>query len=94
MIPGTRGRRSGRRRHGSTATKGHSLQRGGMPGLYAGQELSLRQGIDYEVRDVTEDDSAQGELMALGFTAIAVTGIDGKPFLGANFEVLESALEA
>jgi glutaredoxin len=57
------------------------------------KEFLSRQGIDYEVRDVHSDETAQMELMDLGFTAIPVTVInDGQPILGADIKKIEAAL--
>ena len=52
-----------------------------------------QKGISFEVRDITEDESAQDELVSMGFTAIPVTVIgDGPPILGADFKKIEDAL--
>jgi glutaredoxin len=54
-----------------------------------------QKGVDYEVRDITVDESAQMELMELGFTAIPVTVIgEEEPILGANYRAIEKALNA
>ena len=49
--------------------------------------------VQFEVRDITVDESAGQELVAMGFTAIPVTVI-GKaaPVLGANYRALDEAL--
>ena len=55
--------------------------------------LSQR-GIEFEVRDITEDESAQAELVEMAFTAIPVTVVGDKPpILGANFQEIEDAIE-
>ena len=54
--------------------------------------LSQR-GVDFEVRDITEDESAQAELVGMGFTAIPVTVIgENPPILGADFKAMEAQL--
>ncbi len=54
-----------------------------------------QKGVEYDVRDIQSDESAQAELMEMGFTAIPVTVIDDQdPILGANFKAIESALSA
>ena len=54
-----------------------------------------QKGVEYEVRDIQSDESAQAELMEMGFTAIPVTVIDDQdPILGANLKAIESALSA
>ena len=54
-----------------------------------------QKGIEYDVRDIQSDESAQAELMEMGFTAIPVTVIDDQdPILGANLKAIESALSA
>lgn len=53
-----------------------------------------QKGVEFEVRDITEDESAQAELVAMGFTAIPVTVVgDNAPVLGANFKEIEGLLE-
>ena len=57
------------------------------------KEFLSRKGIEYEVKDVHSDETAQMELSNLGFTAIPVTIIDdGEPILGADFKKIEAAL--
>lgn len=52
-----------------------------------------QKGVEYEVRDIQSDESAQAELMEMGFTAIPVTVIDDQdPILGANLKAIETAL--
>ena len=51
-----------------------------------------QQGVEYEVRDIQEDESAQNELVSMGFTAIPVTVIDGVPILGPDLKKIEGAL--
>ena len=54
-----------------------------------------QKGVEYDVRDIQSDESAQAELMEMGFTAIPVTVIDDQdPILGANLKAIESALSA
>ncbi len=54
-----------------------------------------QKGIEYDVRDIQSDESAQAELMEMGFTAIPVTVVDDQdPILGANLKAIESALSA
>lgn len=57
------------------------------------KEFLSRKGLKFEVRDITADESAQEELIELGFQAIPVTVIEGKqPILGADFKAIERAL--
>jgi len=60
------------------------------------KEFLSQKGHQYEVRDITADESAQEELIELGFQAqaIPVTVIDGggRPILGADFKAIEKAL--
>ena len=50
--------------------------------------------VEFEVRDITEDESAQAELVALGFTAIPVTVVgDHPPILGSKFKEIEDVLD-
>ena len=52
-----------------------------------------QKGVEYELRDIQSDESAQAELMEMGFTAIPVTVIDDQdPILGANLKAIETAL--
>ncbi len=54
-----------------------------------------QKGIEYDLRDIQSDESAQAELMEMGFTAIPVTVVDDQdPILGANLKAIESALSA
>lgn len=52
-----------------------------------------RKGLKFEVRDITADESAQRELIDMGYTAIPVTVVGGgQPILGADFPKIEKAL--
>ena len=52
-----------------------------------------QKNLPFEVRDISADESAQQELIDMGFTAIPVTVIgDAAPILGANFREIETAL--
>jgi glutaredoxin len=54
-----------------------------------------KKGVAFEVRDVHEDESAQAELMNLGFTAIPVVVIGKQPpILGADLKKIEAALSS
>ncbi len=56
--------------------------------------LSQR-GVVYEVRDITADESAQNELIEMGFQAVPVTKIGSQPpILGADFKKIDKALAA
>jgi glutaredoxin len=49
--------------------------------------------LEFEVRDITADESAERELIDMGFTAIPVTLVgDAPPILGADFKAIEKAL--
>ncbi len=49
--------------------------------------------MEYEARDITQDESAQGELMDMGLTAVPVTVVgDGAPIVGFDPKKIESAL--
>lgn len=57
------------------------------------KEFLSRQGVEFEVRDISEDESAQLELMDMGFTSIPVTVVgDGEPIVGADLKKIEAAL--
>jgi len=54
-----------------------------------------QKSAQFEVRDITADESAERELIDMGFTAVPVTVIgDAAPILGANFREIEKALLA
>ena len=52
-----------------------------------------QKNVQFEVRDITADESAERELLDMGFTAVPVTVV-GKapPILGADFRAIERAL--
>lgn len=51
--------------------------------------------LEFEVKDVTADPSAQAEMAEMGMMAIPVTVIDGgAPILGADFKKIDKALGA
>ena len=52
-----------------------------------------QKNLQFEVRDITADESAQRELIDMGFTSIPVTLVgDAPPILGANFREIEKAI--
>ena len=54
-----------------------------------------QKGVAFEVRDITADESAQNELVEMGFMAVPVTKIDNQaPILGADFKKIDKALAA
>jgi len=57
------------------------------------KEFLSRAGHEFTERNVEEDESAFGELMALGFRAIPVTVIDGRPIAGYDEAKLRDALQ-
>ncbi len=49
--------------------------------------------VEFEVRDISADESAQMELVGMGFTAVPVTVIgDNAPILGADYRKIDKAL--
>jgi glutaredoxin len=52
-----------------------------------------QKNLAFEVRDITADESAEHEIIDMGFTAVPVTVIgDSPPILGADFKKIEKAL--
>ena len=50
-------------------------------------------GLEFEVKDVHTDASAQADMMEMGIMAIPVTKVgDAAPILGADFKKIEAAL--
>jgi glutaredoxin len=59
------------------------------------KEFLTRRGIEFEIKDVHADETAQAEMVEMGFAAIPVTVIgDAAPILGANLSKIEAALGA
>lgn len=53
-----------------------------------------RAGVEFEVKDVEEDDRAYDELIALGVRTVPATVIDGRVLTGFDAEALRAALSA
>jgi glutaredoxin len=54
-----------------------------------------QKGIAFEVRDITADETAQNELIEMGFQAIPVIKIGNQPpILGADYKKIDTALAA
>ena len=65
----------------------------GCPACTQVKEFFTRKGVRFEERDVHADESAQLELLDLGFSSIPVVVIgEQAPIPGANFSRLEAAL--
>jgi hypothetical protein len=58
------------------------------------KELLSREGRVFSVRNVDEDDAAYDALVALGFRAVPVTVISGRPVKGFDEPALRAALAA
>lgn len=56
------------------------------------KEFLHQKGIAYTEKDVSADDQALDEVMAMGFAATPVTVIDGEPVVGFNRARLEQLL--
>ena len=57
------------------------------------KEFLTQKGLDYEVKDIQADPSAQAEMVEMGFMSIPVTVVgDAAPILGADFKKIEAAL--
>ena len=57
------------------------------------KEFLSQKGLEFEVKDVHSDQSAQEDMVRMGFSAIPVTVVgDQPPILGADFEKIEAAL--
>lgn len=52
-----------------------------------------QKNLEFEVRDISADESAGQELSDMGFTAVPVTVVgDAAPILGADFKKIDTAL--
>ncbi|HEB54421.1 MAG TPA: glutaredoxin family protein [bacterium] len=50
-------------------------------------------GLEFEVKDIHNDDAARDEMAEMGMMSIPVTVIDGgEPIVGANFKAIDRAL--
>ena len=57
------------------------------------KEFLTKKGLEFEVKDVHSDPSAQGDMVEMGIMSIPVTRIDdGDPIVGADFKAIEAAL--
>jgi len=56
------------------------------------KEFLHQKGIAFTEKDVSADDHALDEVMAMGFAATPVTIIDGEPVVGFNRARLEQLL--
>lgn len=56
--------------------------------------LSQRK-IPFETKDIGSDETAERELVEMGFTAVPVTIVgSGAPILGSNFQAIDQALSS
>ena len=56
------------------------------------KEFLSRKGVDFVERDITQDEAALDELVALGFMTTPVTVIDDQVIVGFNQVKLEELL--
>jgi hypothetical protein len=56
------------------------------------KEFLSREGHSYTARNVEEDFDAYDDLLALGFRAVPVTLVDGRPIKGYDEPALRQAL--
>jgi len=50
-------------------------------------------GLEFEVKDIHNDDAARDEMVEMGLMSIPVTVIDGgAPIVGADFKSIDRAL--
>ena len=50
-------------------------------------------GLEFEVKDIHNDDAARDEMVEMGLMSIPVTVIDGgAPIVGADFKGIDKAL--
>ncbi len=57
------------------------------------KEFLSQKDLEFEVKDVHTDTTAQAEMVQMGFAAIPVTVVgDAPPILGADFKQIEAAL--
>lgn len=57
------------------------------------KEFLSQQGVEFEVKDVHSDATAQNDMVEMGIMSIPVTRIDGgTPIVGADFDAIKAAL--
>ncbi len=57
------------------------------------KEFLTKKGLQFEVKDVYNDESAQQDMMEMGMMSIPITRVDGgPPIVGADFRQIEQAL--
>ncbi len=57
------------------------------------KEFLTKKGLEFEVKDVHADPTAQDDMAEMGIMSIPVTRIDaGQPIVGADFKAIEAAL--
>jgi glutaredoxin len=50
-------------------------------------------GLEFEVKDIHNDDAARDEMVEMGLMSIPITVVDGgQPIVGADFKSIDSAL--
>lgn len=58
------------------------------------KEFLSQKGLEFEVKDIHSDASAQNDMAEMGMMSIPVTRIDGgPPIVGADFKSIEAALQ-
>jgi glutaredoxin len=58
------------------------------------KEFLTKKGLQFEIKDVHTDESAQDDMAEMGMMSIPVTRIDGgPPIVGADFKRIEAALD-
>ena len=58
------------------------------------KEFLSREGHDFTVRNVEDDDSAYEALIAMGFRVVPVTLVNGRAIKGFDEQALRDALRA
>ena len=56
------------------------------------KEFLSREGLEFEARNIEEDDTAYTELIALGFRVVPVTLVHGRAIKGFDERRLRAAL--
>jgi glutaredoxin len=57
------------------------------------KEFLTKKGVEFQVKDVHADESAQDEMAEMGLMSIPITRIDGgPPIVGADLKKIEAAL--
>ena len=57
------------------------------------KEFLTKKGLEFEVKDVHSDPSAQSDMVEMGIMSIPVTRIDGgEPIVGADYAKIDAQL--